>query len=120
MATILYLTHIEFGRGSLAMLPDQLAGIGVTRPVVVSDHGIAASGLLERVTTLLPAGTTTFLDVPPNPTEAAVHAAVKAYKASGANGMVALGGGSPIDLAMGPGIGRRDSQARSLRRAPFP
>ena len=92
MATILYLTHVEFGKGSLTMLPELLAGIGVTRPFVVSDHGIAASGLLELVTARLPAGSPTFLDVPPNPTEAAVLAAVEAYKASGANGIVALGG----------------------------
>jgi 4-hydroxybutyrate dehydrogenase len=101
MATILYLTHIEFGRGSLTMLPELLAGIGVTRPFVVSDHGIAASGLLERVSARLPTGAPSFLEVPPNPTEAAVHAATEAYKASGANGIVALGGGSPIDLAKG-------------------
>lgn len=104
MATILYLTHVEFGKGSLAMLPELLAGIGVTRPFVVSDHGIASSGLLEKITSLLPKGTPTFLDVPPNPTEAAVLAAVEAYKASGANGIVALGGGSPIDLAKGAAL----------------
>ena len=101
MSTILYLTHIEFGPGSLALLPELLAGVGVTRPFVVSDHGIAASGLLERVAVALPAGAPSFLDVPPNPTEAAVAAAAAAYTASGANGIVALGGGSPIDLAKG-------------------
>ena len=101
MATILYLTHIEFGRGSRRLLDEQLTSIGVTRPFVVSDHGIAAGGLLERVTSRLSRGTPSFLDVPPNPTEAAVYAAAQAYKAAGANGIVALGGGSPIDLAKG-------------------
>jgi alcohol dehydrogenase class IV len=101
MSTILYLTHVEFGRGSLTMLPELLAGIGITRPFVVGDHGIAASGLLESVTSRLPKGSPIFLDVPPNPTEAAVVAAAEAYKASGANGIVAIGGGSPIDLAKG-------------------
>ena len=101
MATILYLTHIEFGRGSRKLLDDQVTSIGVTRPFVISDHGIAASGLLERVTRRLTPHTPSFLDVPPNPTEAAVLAAAEAYKAAGANGIVALGGGSPIDLAKG-------------------
>jgi len=101
MATILYLTHIEFGRGSRKLLDDQVTSIGVTRPFVISDHGIAASGLLERVTRRLTPHTPCFLDVPPNPTEAAVLAAAEAYKAAGANGIVALGGGSPIDLAKG-------------------
>ena len=90
MSTILYLTHIEFGPGSLARLPELLASAGVTRPFVVSDHGIAASGLLDRVTGLLPPGSPAFLAVPPNPTEAAVEAAAAAYQASGANGIVAL------------------------------
>ena len=38
MSTILYLTHIEFGRDSLALLPELLAGIGVTRPFVAGGH----------------------------------------------------------------------------------
>jgi alcohol dehydrogenase class IV len=101
MATILYLTHVEFGRGALAMLPELLAGIGVKRPFLVSDRGIAASGLLDRVAALLPPDRPSFLDVPPNPTEAAVLAAAAAYRGSGADGIVALGGGSPIDLAKG-------------------
>jgi alcohol dehydrogenase class IV len=101
MATILYLTHIEFGRGSRRLLDEQLTSIGVTRPFVVSDHGVAASGLLERVAARLSRHTPSFLDVPPNPTETAVLAAAEAYRASGANGIVALGGGSPIDLAKG-------------------
>src|SRR5258706_546127 len=62
---------------------------------------MAATGFMTRMSSLLPAVTASFLDVPPNPTEAAVQAAVEAYKASGADGIVALGGGSPIDLAKG-------------------
>ncbi|MEO8669443.1 MAG: iron-containing alcohol dehydrogenase, partial [Bauldia sp.] len=46
-------------------------------------------------------GTPVFLDVPSNPTEAATKAALAAYKESGADGIIALGGGSPIDLAKG-------------------
>ena len=50
---------------------------------------------------LLPAGTPQFLDVPPNPTEAAVGAALAIYRAERCDGVVAIGGGSPIDLAKG-------------------
>jgi alcohol dehydrogenase class IV len=50
---------------------------------------------------LLPAGTPVFLDTPPNPTEAAVRAALAVYLAEGCDGVVALGGGSPIDLGKG-------------------
>ena len=101
MATITYLTTIEFDPGVLATLPAQLAALGVARPLVVSDRGLQATGLLDRVLSLCPAGTTPFLDVPTNPTESAAHAAVGVYRANACDGVVALGGGSPIDLAKG-------------------
>jgi 4-hydroxybutyrate dehydrogenase len=101
MSTINYLTQIEFGPGVVSVLPDALAALGVTKPLVVSDRGLQASGLLARVTALLPAGAPVFLDIPTNPTEAAVLAALEVYRAEGCDGVVAVGGGSPIDLAKG-------------------
>lgn len=101
MARILYLTTIEFEPGALRTLPDNLAELQLRRPLVVSDHGIAAAGLLERVKALLPSGTPRFLDVPPNPTEEAVSAALAVYRMETCDGIVAIGGGSPIDLAKG-------------------
>lgn len=101
MARIAYLTTIDFGAGELAGLPSALTELGIARPLVVSDRGIAASGLLGKVESLLPEGSTVFLDTPPNPTEAAVKAALAAYRDSTCDGIVALGGGSPIDLAKG-------------------
>ena len=101
MSLIYYLTNIEFAAGAVATLPEAIAASGMTRPFLVSDRGLAASGLLDRVAALLPPGVAQFLDVPPNPTEAAVRAAAAAYRAAGADGIVALGGGSPIDLAKG-------------------
>ena len=100
-STISYLTTIEFGRGALQKLPDALATLHIIRPLVVSDAGIAAAGLLERATALLPSGSPTFLEVPTNPTETAVNAALAAYRANACDGVVAVGGGSPIDLAKG-------------------
>src|SRR5688572_8571883 len=101
MSAILYLTTIEFGAGSIARLPEMLPAAGITRPLLISDNGLAASGLLERVAALLPSSAPHFLDVPANPTESAVRAAVEAYLSAGADGLVAVGGGSPIDLAKG-------------------
>ena len=99
MATITYLTTIAFEAGAVATLPAQLSALGIRRPLVVSDHGIRAAGLLDRVLSLCPPGTTAFLDVPTNPTESAALAAVAVYRADACDGLVALGGGSPIDLA---------------------
>jgi alcohol dehydrogenase class IV len=101
MARIAYLTAVDFGAGELASLPTALAELKITRPLLVSDRGIAASGLLARVESLLPERSAVFLETPPNPTEAAVDAALQAYRGGNCDGVVALGGGSPIDLAKG-------------------
>jgi alcohol dehydrogenase class IV len=100
MARITYLTTIDFGPGELASLPAAVAELGLTRPLVVSDAGVAAAGLLDRVTQALGAPPV-FLDTPPNPTEEAVTAALTLWRAEGCDGIVAVGGGSPIDLAKG-------------------
>lgn len=99
VATILYLTTIEFGAGAIAKLPDGLAALRVTRPLLVSDPGLEAAGVVEEVARLCPAGTPLFLGVATNPTDAAVAEALRAYREHGCDGVVALGGGSPIDLA---------------------
>jgi alcohol dehydrogenase class IV len=99
ISTITYLTHVEFGAGALARLPAALEQIGIRRPLVVSDAGLAKLGILDRVTALCPAASPTFLGVPTNPTEAAVTTALETYRAHDCDGVIALGGGSPIDLA---------------------
>ena len=103
MATIQYLTQIEFGPGVSRMLPQVLQELGVRRPLLVSDRGIAAAGLLDRVCAGLPAGLPLqrYLDTPANPTEAAVEQAAALYRAGDCDGIVAIGGGSPLDLAKG-------------------
>ena len=103
MTPILYLTRILFDFGALSALPEELSSLGVERPLLVTDKGIVASGLVERLKAVLPdgAGLAVFDETPENPTEAAVEAAVAAYRAGGCDGLVALGGGSSIDLAKG-------------------
>ncbi len=101
MSAIAYLTTIEFEAGAVATLPQALADLRIRRPLLVSDHGLLAAGLLDRVAAYLPKGAPRFLDTPPNPTEQAVAEALELYRSSGADGIVALGGGSPIDLAKG-------------------
>jgi 4-hydroxybutyrate dehydrogenase len=101
MSRITYLTAIDFGVGELKTLATAPAELGMTRPLVVADKGVQAAGLLDRALAFLPPGTPVFLDTPPNPTESAVRAALALYRAEGCDGVVALGGGSPIDLAKG-------------------
>ena len=101
MADIFYLSHIRFGYGVLAELAAALAGLGVTRPLLVTDAGVRAAGLLDRVLAACPAVAAVYDATPTNPTEAAVEAAVALYRAEGCDGVIAVGGGSPIDLAKG-------------------
>ena len=98
MSTIGYLTRIEFGEGEVARLPDYLAQLGVTRPLIATDAGLVASGLVARVQAMLP-GAAVFDGTPNNPTEAAVIDAHALYMAAGCDGIVGLGGGSSLDLA---------------------
>jgi 4-hydroxybutyrate dehydrogenase len=101
MADINYLTAIRFDFGAVNGIVEDLKALGIQRPLLVSDRGLEKVGLVGRVQGLLGKDVPLFLDVPTNPTEAAVNAAVSVYRAGGCDGIVALGGGSPIDLAKG-------------------
>src|SRR3569833_992991 len=101
MARIAYLTTIDFGPGVLTTLSDAIRELAIRRPLLVADKGVLAAGLVDKARSNLPAGTPLFLDSPPNPSETAGKAALAQYRAEGCDGIVALGGGSPIDLAKG-------------------
>ena len=99
MALITYLTRIEFEEGSLSRLPEILWELGVARPLIVTDSGLVASGLVSRVSSLFAETPAVFSDTPANPTEVAVNAAHHFYVESCCDGIVGFGGGSSIDLA---------------------
>jgi hypothetical protein len=105
MASILYLTQIHLDFGAVQLLPAECARVGMTKPLVVTDAGVRAAGVLAQA--LAPFGDTAppvFDQTPSNPTEAAVRAATELYKREGCDGLVAVGGGSAIDLAKGVAI----------------
>jgi 4-hydroxybutyrate dehydrogenase len=99
MALIAYLTRVQFETGALALLPEELAGLGVRRPLLMSDRGVVEAGIVDRALALIGRGTPIFDATPSNPTEAAALAALDLYRERGCDGVIALGGGSPIDLA---------------------
>jgi len=101
MALINYVTQVQFGYGSSALLQDECTRLGIQRPLIVTDGGIRQTGLLERIQSALAQPAAVFDQTPPNPNETAVRAAVALYRQHQCDGVIALGGGSPIDLAKG-------------------
>jgi 4-hydroxybutyrate dehydrogenase len=101
MALITYLTRVHFDMGAVRLARGELEALGIGRPLVVTDAGVRAAGLVDRVLAAFPPGlpVTLFDGTPGNPTEDAVLAALALYRAGPCDGIVALGGGSPIDLA---------------------
>lgn len=102
MSTIGYLTTTIFDFGAIRSLPNELEALGIRRPLLVTDAGVVNARIAAQVLSHLNSTTVTvFADTPANPTEEAVRAGVLAYRDSGCDGVIALGGGSPIDLAKG-------------------
>ena len=100
MAFIFYLTHIHIGNDSLAQLKSECERIGIHRPLIVSDKGVVAAGIVERVAEKLASFPVAIFDeTPSNPTEAMACKAAAIYVAENCDGLIAVGGGSSIDLA---------------------
>ncbi len=105
MARILYLTQIDIDPGVVRQLRDECARTGMRRPLVVTDVGVRAAGVLQQALNALgDLPHAVFDGTPSNPTEAAVRAAVAVLRREGCDGLVAVGGGSSIDLAKGVAI----------------
>lgn len=105
MASIYYITQVQFEFGALSLVRAECERLAIRRPLICTDAGVAAVGLLERLAQVLGDLPHAVFDATPsNPTECAVQAAVEAYRAHRADGLIALGGGSPIDLAKGVAI----------------
>ncbi|MGX0902309.1 alcohol dehydrogenase class IV [Roseovarius sp. MBR-79] len=96
-----YPTAIKFGAGRIAELPAACAQAGITRPLLVTDRGLAPLPITARALDILrEAGLEPglFAEVDPNPNEINLDAGVAAYKAGGHDGVIAFGGGSGLDL----------------------
>jgi len=105
MALIYYVTQIQFDYGAVKLLKQECERVGITRPLVVTDPGVKAAGVLQKALDALPGLSVAVFDqTPSNPTEAAVRAAVDVYKANHCDGLIAVGGGSAIDCAKGVAI----------------
>ena len=105
MAFINYVTQIQLDFGAVKLLPSECERVGIRRPLIVTDAGVRAAGVLDKGIAALGAMPHAVFDqTPSNPTEAAVHAAAKLFKEQHCDGLIAIGGGSSIDLAKGVAI----------------
>ena len=105
MAFINYVTQIQFEFGAITLLKQECERVGITRPLIVTDAGVRAAGVLQKALDALPGLPVAIFDqTPPNPNEAAVRAACAVYQQHGCDGLIAVGGGSAIDCAKGVSI----------------
>jgi len=100
MELINYITPTIFGVGAISSIGDELRRLDITSPLIITDKGIVAAGILDQLTSHLANTPFTVCDsTDENPTEANLDEALIQLKGNSHDGLVAIGGGSPMDLA---------------------
>ena len=95
-------TRIEYGVGCISRIAGELSYLSSSKPLIVTDKGIVASGLLKKVTKPLDVAGIAydiFDEIAPNPRDENVHAGAAFARETRSDCLVAVGGGSPIDCA---------------------
>ncbi len=96
-----YPTNIRFGCGRITELVDACRNLNVCNPLLVTDRGLAKLETAKKVFSLLNNSGMSwrgFSEVDPNPNENNLSSAVKSFKAGNHDGVIALGGGSGLDV----------------------
>jgi alcohol dehydrogenase class IV len=96
-----YPTAYKLGRGRISELADACKSLGIKKPLLVTDRGLATMGITINALDILEnagLGRAMFSEVDPNPNEINLEAGVRVYKDGGHDGVVAFGGGSGLDL----------------------
>ena len=96
-----YPTAIKFGAGRIKELAEACKSAGISRPLLVTDKGLASLPITTQALDILDAaglGRALFSEVDPNPNEKNLAAGLEVYRAGGHDGVIAFGGGSGLDL----------------------
>lgn len=96
-----YPTAVRFGGGRISEIADACIAAGISKPLLVTDRGLADMQITQRTLDLLEGaglGRAIFSDVDPNPNEMNAEAGVQAFKNGEHDGVIAFGGGSGLDL----------------------
>jgi alcohol dehydrogenase class IV len=110
-----YPTAIRFGAGRISELPEACRELGMKRPLLVTDPGLAALPMIAKTLARCSnegLGCELFADVQGNPVEANVNAGVAAFRAGRHDGVIAFGGGSALDV--GKAVGLMVGQSRPI------
>ena len=100
MPLIQYLSRISFDFGAISGLSEEVARLGLLRPLLVTDPGIVAAGILERaLDAARPVESVVYADTTENPTEDSLLVCLEIWKEMNCDGLIALGGGSALDLS---------------------
>ena len=100
MPLIQYLSRIPFDFGAIAGLSEEIERLGISRPMLITDKGVAEAGLLQRaLDAARPFEPIVYDQTTENPNEASLLECLEIWKDAGCDGLIALGGGSPIDLS---------------------
>ena len=100
-------TRIVYGPGCLKELPAELKAAGGSRPILVTDGGVQKAGIAKRITDLLDAAGVEYIvydGVEANPKDVNVEEGARIAREFGADSIIAIGGGSPIDCAKSIGV----------------
>ena len=109
MANWSYPNHVRFGVGRIKELAEACVQVGIERPLLVTDRGLAEADITRTALDILSkaglgqqkasgSSASLFADVDPNPTERNLEAGVAAFHTGGHDGVIAFGGGSGLDL----------------------
>ncbi|MDR2771841.1 MAG: iron-containing alcohol dehydrogenase [Clostridiales Family XIII bacterium] len=101
-------TTIRCGRGIHREIGKELAARGKKKPLLVTDKGLIAAGVIDKITASLAESGYPHIDifdeVEPNPRDTTVHRGCERARAAGADALLAVGGGSSMDTAKGIGV----------------
>ncbi len=92
-----YPTDIRVGAGCLNQLPELVSKVGMKAPLIVTDAGLLDHEMIQRAQALLPSAAL-FSDVQGNPVDANLDAGIKAFLDGNHDGVIAIGGGSAMDV----------------------
>ena len=106
MAVITFVNQCHIEHGAIDMLGETLKQLGIKRPLICTDKGLVSVGIVDTIRSRIPndVDVAIYDGTPENPTESAVKDAVRMFMENNCDGIIALGGGSSMDLSKGAAL----------------